>query len=72
MHSVYVMSAIKSISNALGYDACEAALAAGFSLAAVYALAAQQAECIELADDSEPVSAVAATAIDLSTIRVVA
>lgn len=37
------MSAIKSIGNALRYDACEAALAAGASLSSVLDLAARTA-----------------------------
>lgn len=59
------MSAIAYLSSALQYDACEAALAAGMSLATVYALAA--ARTVVPAEDEAPVSGIART--ELATAR---
>lgn len=59
------MSTIANIGNALGYDACEAALASGVSLATVYALAA--ARSVVIVDDAAPASGVYPTVSAAST-----
>lgn len=60
------MSAIKRISDALGYDAAETALASGASLASVYALAIAQ---IDVGAESKDFSPASYRATELATAR---